>query len=90
MKTIIVTMLFGAVLISGSASADVHNFDVYGDTLEKVEEAATDRCVANNPGVTRLQCGAVTCTRLPKGWGCWVPSPLTKEELAELGYSDGD
>ena len=52
MKTIIVTMLFGAVLISGSASADVHNFDVYGDTLEKVEEAATDQCVANNPDGT--------------------------------------
>jgi hypothetical protein len=92
MKTIIVTMLFGAVLISGSASADVYDFDVYGNTLVEAEAAATDQCVANHPGATRLQCGLVTCMQLQDGRvGCWVPDkPLTKEELAEMGYSEGD
>jgi len=79
-------MLFSAALISGSAWADDQG-DTPSEAYESSEEAAIDQCVANNPEASRLQCSYVVCMVLKNNRvRCRVPDPLTKEELAELGY----
>ena len=92
MKTISVAILFGLTVISGAAFSADYKWDVYANDFDVAEQAAISKCVANNPGSSRLRCGSVICSNLADGrTGCNVPQPLSDEKVAELkamGYSD--